>query len=131
MVLLDTCFIIDIIRNNSEAVDCLGRLLINTEPMLISSTTVFELHHGISRSQRKESEHQRVEAVLTDVGVINMDSKIAASAGRLSGESHNQGRPIPSLDCIIAATALETGEELLTRNTKHFDDIEGLKTRSW
>ena len=126
MVLLDTCFVVDVLRSKPDAVDHLGNLLVNTEPMVVSSATVLELHHGISRSERPAAEHRLVESVLNDLSISGMDTAIAANAGRLRGESMNGGAPIPLIDCIIAATALELREPLLTRDDKHFANIEGL-----
>lgn len=131
MVLLDTCFVIDLLRKRSEALDHLGQLLVNTEPMVISAATVFELHLGIARSERSESEHARVQAILTDVGIAEIDNSVAAKAGILRGDSLNSGSPIPTFDCLIAATAIELGEPLLTRDNKHFGDIEELQLKTW
>ncbi len=48
---------------------------------------------------------------------------IAERWGMLSAQSKAQGRPRPIVDMIIAATALESGLLLVTRNVR---DYEGL-----
>ena len=56
---------------------------------------------------------------------LGVDRAIAERAGRISRES---GARLP--DALIAATALEHGLALVTRNRKHFDPIRGLRLRS-
>ena len=50
---------------------------------------------------------------------------MAERAGRVAREF---GVRLP--DALIAATALEHGLSLITRNPKHFDSIRGLRLRS-
>ncbi len=52
-------------------------------------------------------------------------------AGKLSGELINGSERIDREDCIIAATALLNDKPVLTRNTKHFERIDGLEVRSY
>ena len=56
---------------------------------------------------------------------ITVDRAIAERAGRVSREF---GLRIP--DALIAATALERGMQLSTRNTKDFETVRGLRLRS-
>ncbi len=56
---------------------------------------------------------------------IPVDRPIAERAGRIRRES---GLRLP--DALIAATALERKLSLATRNTKHFEDVRGLKITS-
>jgi tRNA(fMet)-specific endonuclease VapC len=42
-----------------------------------------------------------------------------------------KGKPIGIEDVWIAATALEHGLTVVTRNLKHFQRIPGLRTESW
>lgn len=55
---------------------------------------------------------------------LDVDRAIAERAGRIAREF---GVRLP--DALIAATALEHGLGLVTRNLKHFDSIRGLRLR--
>ena len=56
---------------------------------------------------------------------LAVDRAIAERAGRVAREF---GVRLP--DALIAATALEHGLGLVTRNRKHFDPIRGLRLRT-
>lgn len=56
---------------------------------------------------------------------VEIDRAIAERAGRIARES---GTRLP--DALIAATALERGLGVVTRNRKHFEPIKGIRLRS-
>jgi predicted nucleic acid-binding protein len=56
---------------------------------------------------------------------LAVDRPVAERAGRIAREF---GVRLP--DALIAATALEHGLGLVTRNRKHFDSIRGLRLRA-
>jgi predicted nucleic acid-binding protein len=45
---------------------------------------------------------------------------------RIRGRLRQQGTPIGELDILVAATALQHGLTIVTRNRRHFDRIPGL-----
>lgn len=49
----------------------------------------------------------------------------------LSGELITEGQRIDREDCVVAATALQEGEPVVTRNTDHFERIPGLDVVSY
>lgn len=56
---------------------------------------------------------------------IDIDRAIAERAGRIVRES---GTRLP--DALVAATALERGLGVVTRNRKHFEPIRGIRLRT-
>ena len=56
---------------------------------------------------------------------VPVDRSVAERAGRVAREF---GLRLP--DAIIAATALENGLQLSTRNTKDFENVRGLRLRA-
>ncbi|MDP9386413.1 MAG: type II toxin-antitoxin system VapC family toxin [Actinomycetota bacterium] len=63
--------------------------------------------------------------VLAPFREIPVDRAIAERAGRIRREA---GLRMP--DALIAATAVERNLGLVTRNTKHFDSVRGLRIRA-
>jgi len=63
--------------------------------------------------------------VLAPFREVPVDRPIAERAGRIRRES---GLRMP--DALIAATALERRLGLATRNTKHFEQVRGLRIRA-
>jgi len=59
--------------------------------------------------------------------------------GHASADAYSQirvalrqkGRPTGEIDALIAAVALANNAVLVTHNTKHFENIEGLNLEDW
>jgi predicted nucleic acid-binding protein len=66
----------------------------------------------------------RIDALLTTLTVIDVDSRIAQLSGQLRATYG-----IKALDSFIAATALMTGTTLATRNIRDFRRIPNLDIR--
>ncbi|GAJ21208.1 unnamed protein product [marine sediment metagenome] len=50
--------------------------------------------------------------------ILTIDEEVACRWGQLSGEAEKQGRKVPILDGLLAATALAYGLTVVTRNTE-------------
>ena len=55
----------------------------------------------------------------------------AAAAARLRTELESRGQPIGPLDTLIAGTAIACGAILVTRNTREFGWVLGLRIEDW
>jgi predicted nucleic acid-binding protein len=84
-----------------------------------SVVTRCELYAG------RATDEDRVDVLLGPFMEVGVDRQIAARAGRLRREL-----PIRMPDALIAATALERGLTLLTRNRKDFQSVPGLAIQS-
>ena len=63
MVLLDTSFIIDVMRGNAAALAILDRLESGSEPLRVPAPVFYELWEGIDRSEKPIRELKAVEDV--------------------------------------------------------------------
>ncbi|MBU1975019.1 MAG: PIN domain-containing protein, partial [Nanoarchaeota archaeon] len=70
-MIVDTCFIIDIMNNDESALASLDRLEHGAEPIILTSLNVFELYSGIAQSKVPEKEKEKVEAILDTQTVIS------------------------------------------------------------
>lgn len=64
---------------------------------------------------------------LSDYASLPLTDAIVERFARLRAELRRQGRLIPDMDLLIAATALEEDLTLVARNFRHFERITGLK----
>lgn len=55
---------------------------------------------------------------------IDVDRAIAERGGRIRRDAR-----IPLPDALIAATALERGLQIMTRNRRHFERVDGIRIR--
>jgi predicted nucleic acid-binding protein len=125
--LLDTSVVSELVRKapNEQVVNWLDRQ--DEETLYLSVLTLGELEKGISKL-RASSRRDRLQTWLTrDLAarfaerLLPIDTPVAARWGKLSGEAERRGRPLPVIDSLIAATALEHGFAVVTRNISDFE----------
>jgi tRNA(fMet)-specific endonuclease VapC len=100
--------------------------------MLLSSIVAFELWYGVAKSQRKDSNTQRLETFLG--GPLEwalFDEDDARAAGTVRAELETVGRPAGAYDVLLAGQARRRGATLVTSNTKEFARVQGLKWEDW
>jgi tRNA(fMet)-specific endonuclease VapC len=100
--------------------------------LLLSSIVAFELWYGVAKSQRKDSNTQRVETFLG--GPLEwalFDEDDARAAGTIRAELETVGRPVGAYDVLLAGQARRRGATLVTSNTKEFARVQGLKWEDW
>ena len=91
--------------------------------LYLSVVSVGEIERGIVRQQRRDPVHARVlaawlDSVLALYGdrILAVELSAARRWGSLSGVLGHEGA-----DLLIAATALEHGLTVVTRNVRHFE----------
>ena len=127
----DTSFIIDVLNGDPNAQDVLELIERENRPEKVASITSLELYEGIQRSQRPADEKQTVLSVLDSKHVIPADHSIMKHAGELSGQLIEAGKQIDREDCVIAATAIQENEPVLTRNATHFERVPNLDVETY
>ena len=100
--------------------------------MLVSSIVAFELWYGVEKSQRKESNTQRLEAFLAGpLEWTPFDEDDARAAGIVRAELEAAGTPIGAYDVLLAGQARRRGATLVTSNVREFGRVNGLKWEDW
>jgi hypothetical protein len=69
--------------------------------------------------------------VTTPLEVVSFDRDAAASYGRLRATLEQKGKPIGSMDLLIATHALSLTVRLVTNNTREFRRVHGLRLENW
>jgi len=64
--------------------------------------------------------------MLQDVTVLNVDRRVAEVFGTMRADMLDRGRPIPSVDLMIAATARTHNLTVVTHNARHFTLVPDL-----
>ena len=126
MYLLDTCTISElVVKQPSPAVlDWFAQQ--PPDSLYLSVVTIREIAKGIQKmpASRRRSDleiwlnHDLL--VQFQSRIINVDLAIITVWGELTGRLEIQGRRLPTMDSLIAATALQKGFNLVTRNEKDF-----------
>ena len=91
------------------------------ESLYLSAITIGELRKDLSTHPEGK---RRVQIIpMFADRILPVTQAIAERWGIMSGERQQMGRPLGMADGLIAATALEHGLALVTRNAKDFESI--------
>jgi tRNA(fMet)-specific endonuclease VapC len=128
MKILDTDFLIPLFRGINSAVTKSKEL--DDEDLAITSISAFEmLFQTYWAGRDKEITHTK--RFLFRYDVLALDSKSAGIAAKICTNILHKGKDIGLKDLFIAAIALSYNATILTRNVKHFRNIEELKVEEW
>jgi toxin FitB len=121
--LLDTCVISEMVKPRPAPAVITWINDQAEDELFLSVLTLAELESGIVRlagGRKKESLIFWVEHRLKprfNGRLLSFDEETAILWGRLLGTAESQGKKLPLLDSMLAATALRQGLTLVTRNT--------------
>ncbi len=96
--------------------------------------TIFRLCHGWLRmadGQRKDAIGRYIQDVVASLPILSYDASVARIHAELRSRQKKMGLPLPFLDGQIAAIAMTHGLTLVTRNTKDYSNIAGLRLDNW
>ena len=129
MVALDTNTVIHYFKGLGRVVERLHA----TPPaeLVVSSVVVHELELGVLKSDDPEKRRQQLYTLLAHVKVLPLGDGEAKTAARVRVQLEAKGLGIGPLDTLIAGTALHHGATLVTRNTREFGRVDGLKVENW
>ncbi len=104
----------------------------NSPGLFLSVLTVAEVEDGICKARRQGairkadrlSEWLDALLHLYSARIIPVDLKVARHMGRLTDLARSKGHEPGLADIAIAATALQLGYTILTRNLRHFAPLE-------
>ncbi len=125
---VDTSIFVDCLRKNVvSASKSFIKSLLDVNTGYTSTICVAELSVGAHLSPRKDALKKTLD-ILSPVVIIDIDRNIALESGRIYSSLVKSGEEIELNDCLIAATAKSVGIDIIiTRNTKHFERIEGIR----
>ena len=124
--LLDTNIVIALFA----ADESVGRNLGQAVEVFVSATVLGELHFGARKSARSQSNIQRIDEFSASVSVLVCDEDTSRHYGEIKHALGLQGTLLPENDIWIAATAMQHGLILVTRDA-HFRHVLGLSIEEW
>jgi toxin FitB len=103
------------------------------QQIYISSVTLCEIEFGLAlmpAGKRRDTLHASMQELVRvdfEGRCLSLDANCAAAYGPLAARQQKNGRACSTEDAMIAAIALTNKFTLITRNTKDFEGIAGLK----
>jgi len=125
-LLLDTCVISELVAKqpNPHIVDWIDS--VDEDRLFLSVLTLGEIEKGIERltdSRRKGALMEWLEGALLvrfQDRIVPVDIPVALAWGQLTADLEKQGRRMPAIDSLIAATCLHRDLHLVTRDENDF-----------
>lgn len=103
----------------------------NPSEVCISSVTYAELVYGVEKSQSIEKNRVALALLLANIEIRDFNSFEAESYGKIRANLEKAGKPVESLDMMIAGHAKSLGYTIVTNNTKEFMYVNGVKLENW
>ena len=128
-MIFDTCFIIDLLKGDNNAVSYLENLERTSKSKIITAITIHELWRGLGILNIKEKEE--IKEILQTITVLPLDLESAKASGEIERKLLGESITIDPEDAMIAGIAIKNNQKLLTKNLKHFSRIKGLKIESY
>jgi predicted nucleic acid-binding protein len=130
LILLDTNVVSALMQTNPDrhVIAWLDQQPI--DEVWLPSVVVFELRYGLSSLEpgaRRRRLEQALDQLLSSVlreRIAALNGLAARRAAELAGQRKRQGTPVDLRDTLIAGIALATQATLVTRNVRHFLDLE-------
>lgn len=125
--LIDSDWVIDYLSGRPAAGNLIDRLA--ESGIAISLLTYREVVEGLRGSHEPTTADQVLHRFLEATPIYGIGPSVAEMAANIRIELRRQRRQVNhrALDILIAATAIEHDLTLVTRNTRDYDDIPGLR----
>lgn len=95
----------------------------------LSSIVLYELYFGAHKGNRTVEDLKALSAIPWPI--VDFDAGDARRAGEIRAYLQRLGTPIGPLDTLIAGQALARDLTLVTRNTREFMRVDGLRLENW
>ncbi len=135
--LLDTCVISELVAREPDPGVVRWVDSVDEETLFLSSITIGEIKKGIEKlvaSDRRKVLAEWLEDELLvrfKDKVLPIDTAVMLVWGKLVADLEKQGKTMPAIDSLLAATALQGGLTLVTRNEGDFANCSTAVVNPW
>lgn len=126
MPVLDTSFIVDLLRGKEEALQKLAEMEAQEIPLSMTEVNVLELYRGAYLSRKTHQNLEEIKKLLECFQVLELEESVYEVFASLSARLLSEGKPIGAFDELIAAITLLQEEQIVTRDN-HFKEVPGLE----
>jgi predicted nucleic acid-binding protein len=128
MKLLDSTFLIDLLRGRKETLK-----IINSKEMLLTTQiNIYEVVKGLFLKNIPSSKFAKIMEMFENIRVLPFDDNAVIQSAEIYTRLVKKGLEVHNFDCMIAGAALSRGvNTIITKNTRHFERINGMKVEKY
>lgn len=128
--LLDTDVFSLMVKGQDESINARLQVLHKGDAVL-SVITTGEYFYGMAHAPVSTVREKRANRLIDFFGVLPMGAEVGAIYGAIRADLRIKGTPIGPNDLWLAAHAKAHGLIMVTRNTREFKRVKGLKVEDW
>ena len=117
--IIDTDVCIDFLKGKDFAIELFSELL-SKEDAFLSILTYYELLKGAYN----QKEQTNIDNFVALFKILNLNENIIVTASGYYRKYRAKGMILSDVDCLIMATAKEHKLKIVTRNVKHYPEVE-------
>ena len=127
---LDTNAISALINSKSEVIEKLKEVRLEGHEVALNALSYFEVRRGLvlPHFARKFVAFQRLVQIYS---LLPLEIEALDISADIYGDLRRKGILLEDADILIAGIAIANDAVLVTRNTKHFERVEGLRLEDW
>ncbi|MBS3102949.1 type II toxin-antitoxin system VapC family toxin [Candidatus Woesearchaeota archaeon] len=133
MILLDTSFLIDLLKERRNAVDKAAEL-VNRDILATTYVNIYELLIGVFNKKGIDYEKKMntIEHLTEKLEVLTLEKDSTIKSAEIGGELMLKGQIVGDTDNMIAGIALSNGiNTIVTRDKEHFKRVKGIKVEGY
>jgi predicted nucleic acid-binding protein len=127
--LLDTCLLSEFIKETPNPKVSEWMLAVDENQCYLSVLTFGEIMRGICKLEASTKKNNLMNWLEDDLykkfsgRILEIDQEIAEKWGQITVLREKKGKPLPTIDGLLAASAMTHGLTLVTRNVKDFIEL--------
>lgn len=129
MFILDTNTVLDYFRGKGRVAERL--LEAAPSEIALPAISVYEVWVEVLGSHNAKRRREQFESFLSVIETLPFDKVVGLRAAEVRFKLERAGEGIGPVDTLIAATVLANSGTLVTRNTREFSRVSGLKIVNW
>jgi toxin FitB len=124
--LLDTCVISELVARQPNTAVVQWVDSVDEDKLFLSVITIGEIKRGVEKLANSTRKTALQEWLADDLlirfrdKILPIDTAVMLVWGQLAADLEKQGKPMPAIDSLIAATCLQQRLDLVTRNESDF-----------
>ncbi|MCL6259772.1 PIN domain-containing protein [Aquiflexum sp. TKW24L] len=128
--ILDTDTLINFFDDDENTSRNLSSYLSLHSALTITELTLFEFFQELEY-QQAQKQMEKFETFINKCQILNISRNSVRLSAKIYVDLRRKGITIGEIDLLIAEIAIHSDLQLITNNTAHFSQIQGLSLHNW